>query len=86
MSATKKLYEVRTEVVVYVLSENADQAWLDGADAIRDEVDWNGCDPDDVFEVTDRHHHLSGGWSRGTLVYGADEETTVGQALDAVPQ
>lgn len=80
-----KLFEVRAEVVVYVLAEDREGAWDVGRQSISDEVDWNGVEPGDLQEVTSRNWCLDGGWSRGTLVYGSDKETTVGEILDGLP-
>lgn len=82
----KKLYEVRAEVVVYVLAEDDNDAFDVGTQSVKDEVDWNGVEVSSVHAVTQRKWHLENGWSRGTLVYGADKETTLGEALDALPE
>lgn len=79
----KRLYEVRAEVVQYVLAESEREAVLTAcADCENEPQMWDF----EAREVKYRNHALDGGWDKDALIYGADEDTTLGEALDALPE
>jgi len=79
----KRLFELRTEVVAYVLAE-ADELRDVASQTLSDEVEQNGLERAFVAEVTFREWGLKGGWCRGSLVHGGDGKT-LGEVLDTLP-
>jgi hypothetical protein len=79
----KKLFEVRAEVVAFILAEDAFEAELGASAALQAELD--SVPGAEVREVTHRSWSHQG-WSRDSLVYGADDEVTLGSCLDLLPE
>jgi hypothetical protein len=75
----KHLYKVEVSFTYYVLAESEDDAQSYCDDAFRDEGKYS-CS--DAHEVTARTSHFD--WSGDTLVYGADTDTTLDEALASV--
>jgi hypothetical protein len=78
----KKLFEVRTEVVAFILAEDGFEAELEASAALQAELD--SVPGTEVREVTHRSWSHQG-WSRDSLVYGAENEETLGDCLDLLP-
>ena len=76
---TKKLYEVRVEFTYYALADDAQDAeWLSD-DAFRDE---DHTAISDATEITSANGYIE--WPGNSLVYGADKDTTLDEALAAI--
>jgi hypothetical protein len=79
---TKKLYEVKIELVAYVMAENEKEARDVGEDAIEDQ-DYNGGDFD-LMEVKEQIAP-GAGWEHDGLIYGTDKDTTLEEAMKDLP-
>jgi hypothetical protein len=76
---TKKLYEVHVEFTYYALADDArDAEWLSD-DAFRDE---DHTAIADATEITKANGLIS--WPGNSLVYGAEDDTTLDEALAAI--
>lgn len=75
----KKLYEVRVEFTYYALADDArDAEWLSD-DAFRDE---DHTAIADATEITKANGYIE--WPGNSLVYGADQDTTLDEALASI--
>lgn len=75
-----RVYEVRAEVVLYVVAED-ERAALRRAEIDFDEEARNLTARDmDVVEVT-RIEEIDARWTPDSLVYGTDTDTTLAEAL-----
>jgi hypothetical protein len=77
----------RVEITVEAVIEAADarDAEYDGFDALKDEIgnmDYSSVTVTPLKSLSD----LPAGWSRGSLIYGTDEDTTVAEALAAAKE
>lgn len=79
----KKLYEVTVERIVYVYAEDEGEAASIGESAVEDD----GCfDAGAAREVTHRDWPLAADWNDNCLVYGPDEDVTIGSLLQTLPE
>lgn len=81
----KRLFCARVEVEVFYMDYTHDEE--NARKFLLDDIRVNGLEDVshlDVLEVTARDFPL-GYWYRGALVYGADVDTRLGEALDAIP-
>lgn len=80
----KKLYECRYEIVYYAEAESESEAQDYIRDAQNDDI--FDCYSVDVREVKFSDHPIDGGWEPGSLLYGADSDKTLSEALKALPE
>lgn len=81
---SKKLYEVRVELVSYVMAEDEVEAQQTGYESFYEEV--KNIDPGTIGinEVVNPRWPLAPGWHPNCLVYGADQETPIAEALKKI--
>lgn len=73
----KKLYEVEIRRTVYVMAEDESDA--------ADEAERADETSDSIEAMQVKPGHIPrDGWGRGSLVWGSDEDLTLGAAIDAV--
>lgn len=85
---TKRLYIVRVEIEFAVLAEDEDDAISHTSEAVMDTFLESAADAELIS-----FHKIPGsekmipnrpkGWDDTSLVYGADEDTTLGEAIEA---
>lgn len=79
---TKKLFEVRTEVVAYVLAEDEVEAQEVGQDAFLEEIHNMNLADVDIAEVGNARWPLAKGWTPQSLVYANGEDPpALGEAM-----
>lgn len=83
---SKRLFEVRMEVTAFVFAEDSETAEDVGRAALKEEADNCWDTPIDISEVTHQDWPYVGGWNRGSLVYGADQEIRLDTALSRLPK
>lgn len=74
----KKLFVVRWEVEVVVLAES-EEAAVDIAEGEAHDVLLEQSEPEGACEMS----HLPGGWDMDSLVYGCDDDTPLGELIEA---
>lgn len=82
---SRKLFEVRMEVVAFVEADDESSALEIGHNALREEAD-NCWDVINTREVTHRDWALEGSWNKASLVYGCKSDTTLGSWLTDLPK
>lgn len=75
----KKLYRCEYTITFYALAESPDGA----QDQLNDVIETESHSESSVYveQIRDPNHRPTDGWDSKCLVYGADKETTLGEAL-----
>lgn len=79
------LFKVRIMIEAVIEAEDARDAEYAGFDALKDEIgnmDYSSVSATPLKSMAD----LPPGWSRGSLIYGTEEDTTVAAALAAAKE
>lgn len=79
----KTLYEARYEVVAYFLADDDADAARKADNYLVEEVHNSGIDGAVLARVETKRHPVE--WPRNCLVYGADDDTTLGAVMEALP-
>ena len=74
-----KLYKCEYTLTYYAVAETPEDAQDLLSEAI--ETEHHHASNTAVLQIKDPNHRIEDGWDRNSLVYGADNELTLGQAL-----
>ena len=83
----KRLYVAHKVSTIYVLAEDNGRLHDKIDDAFHDaEKDYGASAEIDFDAITHKPTALEGSWDKNCLVYGADNDTMLGDVIDKLPE